>query len=75
MVSSIGAGWIIKHYLDLLGIVINVFSAHSTRSTRTSKAEGSGLSVPEILERGSWLLESTWQKFYKKQKLCNKRAP
>ena len=43
------------------------FGGHSTRSASTSKAELSGLSVKEVLDRGSWSNESTWQKFYHKE--------
>ena len=43
------------------------FGGHSTRSASTSKAELSGFSVKEVLDRGSWSNESTWQKFYHKE--------
>ena len=36
------------------------------RSATTSKASASGLSVIEIIERGTWSNMSTWQRFYKK---------
>ena len=43
------------------------FGGYSTRSASASKAELSGLSVKEDLDRGSWSNESTWQKFYHKE--------
>ena len=46
---------------------VDVFKGHSTRSASTSKACLSGISVDDILSRGSWLNESNRQKFYHKQ--------
>lgn len=69
VVSSTIAGWI-KTMLKQAGIDATKFSAHSTRSASTSKAELSGLSVKDILERGSWSKESTWQRFYRKE-ICS----
>ena len=43
------------------------FTGHSTRLASTSKAMLSGLSLDDILERGSWSNASTWQKFYHKE--------
>ena len=43
------------------------FGSHSTSSASASKAKLSGFSVKEILDRGSWSTESTWQKFYHKE--------
>lgn len=51
--------------------MIGDFSGHSTRSASTSKAEISGLSIKDILDRGSWSNESTWQKFYHKEVVSN----
>ena len=42
------------------------FGGQSTISASTSKAELSVLSVQEVLDRGSWSKESTWQRFYHK---------
>jgi len=65
--SSTISRWI-KNTLDLSGVTeIHDFTGHSTRSASTSKAELSGLSVDDILERGSWSNKSTWQAFYHKQ--------
>ena len=64
--SSTIARWI-KTTLRLAGVnEIGLFSAHSTRSASTSRAGFSGLSVDDILHRGSWSNESIWQRFYHK---------
>ena len=49
------------------GIDTKIFKGHSTRSASTSKAGLAGLSVTEILERGSWTNASTCQRFYNRQ--------
>ena len=53
--------------LTISGDDVGVFKGHSTRSNSRSKAALSGLSVPDILERGCWSNSSTWQKFYNRQ--------
>ena len=65
VVPSTISGWL-KNVLKASGINVSLFTAHSTRSATTSKASASGLSVIEILERGTWSSKSTWQRFYKK---------
>ena len=57
----------IKEILKKTGVDVDVFKGHSTRSASTSKACLSGISVDDILSRGSWLNESNRQKFYHKQ--------
>ena len=64
--SSTVSRWI-KEILKETGVDVDVFKGHSTRSASTSKACLSGISVDDILSRGSWSNESTWQKFYHKQ--------
>ena len=59
----------IKEILKETWVDVDVFKGHSTRSASTSKACLSGISVDDILSRGSWSNESTWQKFYHKQVL------
>ena len=66
MVSSTISGWL-KNILREAGIDTKIFKGHSTRSASTSKAELKGLSVTDILERGSWTNTSTWQPFYNRQ--------
>ena len=66
VVSSTISGWI-KNVLREAGIDTKIFKGHSTRSASTSKAELTGLSVTDILERGSWTNASTWQRFCNRQ--------
>ena len=60
------ARWI-KHILDMAGIDASIFQAHSVRGASSSKALTRGLSVQDILVKGNWSRESTWQKFYHKE--------
>ena len=55
--------WIVD-VLESSGIDVKKFSGHSTRSAASSKAFVSGVPVKEILTRGYWSKESTFQKFY-----------
>ena len=66
VVSSNISG-LIKKVLTISGVDVGVFKGHSTRSALTLKAALSGLSVPDIFERGCWSSSSTWQKFYNRQ--------
>ena len=52
VVSSAISGWI-KNVLREAGICTKIFKGHSTRSASTSKAGLAGLSMTDILERGS----------------------
>ena len=63
--SSI-ARWL-KQMLHMAGIDTNIFQAHSIRGAASSKAGVRGLSVPNILARGNWSNESTWQRFYHRE--------
>ena len=65
VVPSTISGWL-KNVLKSSGINVSLFTSHSTRSATTSKASASGLSMIEIIERGTWSNMSTRQKFYKK---------
>ena len=65
MVPSTISGWL-KNVLKSSGINVSLFTSHSTSSTTISKACASGLSMIEIIERGTWSNMSTWQRFYKK---------
>ena len=62
--SSI-ARWL-KEVLKWAGIDTKIYQAHSVRSAATSKAFMKGLSVPDIIKKGNWSRESTWQTFYNK---------
>ena len=66
VVSSTISGWI-KNVLREAGIDTKIFKGHSKRSASTSKAGLTGLSVTDILERGSWTNASAWPWFYNRQ--------
>ena len=44
-----------------------MFTSHSVRAASTSKAKTLGISLSQILKKGQWSKESTWQKFYNKE--------
>ena len=50
--------------LNLLGIDTKTFTGHSTRTDSSSKAKDAGVPTGEILKRGFWFKESTFEKFY-----------
>ena len=52
LVPSTISGWL-KNVLKSSGINVSLFTAHSMRSATASKASASGLSMIEILERGT----------------------
>ena len=64
--SSTLANWV-KITLKAAGIDISKYQAHSCRSASTSKAKVQGLSLSDILKRGQWSGESTWQKHYNRE--------
>ena len=57
---------LIKKVLKLTKIDTDIYKAHSTRSASTSNVKLKGLSLADILKRGSWSRKSTWQRFYNK---------
>ena len=57
----------LKEVLKLAEIDVLIFKCHSTRAASSSKASKAGLSLADILARGSWSSSSTWQRFYNKQ--------
>ena len=63
--KSSTARWI-KDVLKGAGIDTQIYQAHSVRAAATSKAFMKGLSVSDIIKRGNWSQESTWQRFYNK---------
>ena len=65
VVPSTISGWL-KNVLKSSGINVSLFISHSTRSATTSKTSASGLSVIEIIERGTLSNMSNWQGFYQK---------
>ena len=54
-----------KTFTELAGIYITVFTAHSTRSSSTSKANNAGLSKKDIQKAAGWSSSSTFTKHYK----------
>ena len=54
---------------DIERVDVDVFKDYSTRSSFTSKACLSGISVDNILSRGPWSSESTWKEFCQQQVL------
>ena len=57
------ARWV-KDIMKMANINTDHFQAHSLRSASSSKANRQGVSLQDILKRGNWSQESTWQKFY-----------
>ena len=63
----------IKEILKETGVDVDIFKDYSRSSSSTSKACLSGISVDDVLSRGSWSSESTWKKFYHKQVLSKEQ--
>ena len=63
----------IKRFLMISGVDINVFSAHSTRSSSTSAAAMAGCPIDEILRQVGWHRASTFGKFYHKETVNDNR--
>ena len=73
IVSSTISGWI-KKVLKLVKIDTNIHKAHSTSSASTSNVKLKGLSLADMLKRGSWSKKSTWQRFYNKDIICSEES-
>ena len=56
----------VKQILIMSGINTDIFKPHSTRSASLSHANLSGLSLQDILKRGSCSNKTTWERFYDK---------
>ena len=63
--KSTVAGWV-KQTLIMSGINNDILKPHSPCSASSSHARLSGLSLSDILKRGSWSNKTTWEKFYNK---------
>ena len=59
------ARWI-KHVMCLSGVDISVFKPHSTRAASTSKASKCCVPIANIMSAASWVADSTFHKFYKR---------
>ncbi|KAK3108808.1 hypothetical protein FSP39_016198 [Pinctada imbricata] len=57
------AKWL-QQIMQMAGIDISTFKAHSTRSASTSKANKQGLSAPQIMKMAKWRSECTFKRFY-----------
>ena len=58
--------WVMK-MLNLSGIDVSKFKAHSMRSASSSKVASLGLQIKDVLSMGNWSNESVWQRFYHKR--------
>jgi hypothetical protein len=58
----------INFFLRTAGINTEIYSAHSTQSAASSLAVARGLSVDQILQTGNWASESTFNRFYNREK-------
>ena len=57
----------VKIVLSKAGVDMTKFGPGSTRAASVSKARSRGVTVDEILKKGGWTRESTFQKFYHKK--------
>ena len=57
------SGWI-KSVLEMCGVDISVFSAHSVRSAATSAAFSRDVPIDKILDLAGWSSQSTFNRFY-----------
>ena len=63
--KSTVSGWV-KQILVMSSINTDIFKPHSIHSVSSSHARLSGLSLSDILKRGSWSNKTTWERFYNK---------
>ena len=66
-ISSVTLARWIKDMLKFSEINTDIFKAHSLLSASTSKAKSLGFTTKDILRKGNWSGESTWQRFYNKE--------
>lgn len=59
----------IRSVLELSGIDVNVFKAHSTRAASTSAAKARFVPISNIMDTAGWSNAKTFQKFYDKPML------
>jgi len=57
------AKWL-RTVMEMAGIDVEKYKAHSTRSAATSKAKQKGLTAHEIMTRANWLRENTFLRYY-----------
>jgi len=63
-VSSSTVAWWLKSLLELSGIDINIFNAHSVRGASSAKAANLGITTNDVLKAANWSSESVFQTFY-----------
>ena len=73
VVSSTISDWI-KKVLKLAKIDTDICKAHSARLASTSNVKLKGLSLADILKRGSWSRKPTSQRFYNKDIVCSEES-
>ena len=56
----------IKTVLQLAGIDVSKYTAHSSRAASTSHAKAKGLTVQEIMKCAGWSSDTIFARFYKK---------
>ena len=69
VLSNTISGWI-KNILRLAKIGTDICKAHSTLSVSSANVKLKGVSLVDILKRGSWSRKSTWQRFYNEDVAC-----
>ena len=57
--------WYVKLFLNLLGIVMTMYTAHSTKNSSFSRVENLELSLKNIQKAVGWSQSSTLRKFFK----------
>ena len=50
--------------MEVTGVDIGMYKAHSTRAAATSKTKHMGMSVPEIVQKAAWSNAKTFHRFY-----------
>jgi len=74
VVATTVSGWI-KKQLGEAGIDTSKFTAHSTRGAGGSKAVAAGTPIQAVLSAGGWRAESTFSRFYRRDRPDSMNAP
>lgn len=53
--------------LEMVGVDVSLYSAHSTRGSATSKAVGAKVTIQNILKTADWASVSTFNTFYNRR--------
>ena len=65
LTTSSVSRWI-KTVMEMAGVNIETFKAHSVRGACTSKASAKGLATGQIMKLANWKRSSTFKRFYLK---------